>query len=379
MEKRQTPVGKMNKIIVIGGDHHNTLGVIRSLGEKRLRPDALIVSPDGETFVGRSKYISKLHIVRRNEDIVPYLINNVKSDSEKTVVICCHDTSSSEIDLHADELRPWFILPGAEKQGHITYLMNKKVMSELAVECGLKIPFALYPEHIPLHVDENEFPYIAKPLISKNGRKNDIRVCTDLSELNDAVKNIGIGNVQLQQFVDKDFEYQLIGCSTDKEVFIPGVSHILRPCKGSNTSFLRYEPLAPDFCDVERCKEFVRRTGYKGLFSLEFLRDKNGYDYFMEINFRNDGNAICVTAAGINLPYIWYLFCIGKDYSKEMNQKVSSVYVMPDSAELKLLLTGKINFFEYVGDLIKTNRFMEFDRKDLRPFWRMIIQKKKYI
>ena len=363
----------MRSVIVIGCDHHNTLGVIRSLGEKGIRPDAVIVSRDGKSFVGKSKYIRKLHIVCQNSEVTPYLLSHLKQDGEKSVVICCHDGASSEIDLHLDELKEFFILPGAEKQGQITKLMSKQVMSDLAHVCGFSLPKTIYPQHLPLAADEVYLPCIVKPLVSKNGTKDDIRICENISEANEAVEKVGIGNVQLQQFIDKDFEYQLIGVSTGKDVVIPGVSRILRPCKGSNTSFLHYTPLEDDFCDIEKCKEFVRLTGYHGLFSLEFLRDKNGQDYFMEINFRNDGNAICVTAAGMSLPYIWYLDCLGNDYSNEANKEIKSVYVMPDMAELKLLVTRQISLREYISDFKKTNRFMEYDKRDSKPFWKLVI------
>ena len=92
----------------------------------------------------------------------------------------------------------------------------------------------------------------------------------------------------------------------------------------------------------------------------------------MEINFRNDGNAICVTAAGMSLPYIWYLDCNGADYSEERNKKIDSVYVMPDMAELKLLVTGQISPWEYISDFRKTNRFMEYDKIDPKPFWKLV-------
>ena len=32
-----------NKVIVIGGDHHNTLGVLRAFGEKGIYPDLILV------------------------------------------------------------------------------------------------------------------------------------------------------------------------------------------------------------------------------------------------------------------------------------------------------------------------------------------------
>ena len=98
----------------------------------------------------------------------------------------------------------------------------------------------------------------------------------------------------------------------------------------------------------------------------------NGKDYFMEINFRNDGNAICVTASGMSLPYIWYLDCIEANYSDERNKRVDSVYVMPDMAELKLLATGQISIKEYISDFKKTDRFMEYDKKDKKPFWKLV-------
>ena len=135
---------------------------------------------------------------------------------------------------------------------------------------------------------------------------------------------------------------------------------------------MHYTPLEDVFFEIEKCREFVRRTGYKGLFSLEFLRDKDGNDYFMEINFRNDGNAICVTAAGMSLPYIWYLDCIGKDYSQEKSNKIKPVYVMPDMAELKLLMTRQISLKEYISDFRKTDRFMEWDKRDNKPFWKLV-------
>lgn len=369
----------MNKVIVIGGDHHNTLGVIRSLGEKGLKPDVFIVSRDGKSFVIESKYIHTKHILRNDSEIVPSLIQYYANEEFKPVIICCYDAASSVIDLHSEKLSEFFFLPGAKEQGRITYLMNKQFMSELAEECGLSIPETLYPTKSHLDEEDIPLPCIIKPLISKNGSKKDILICRELSEVNEQLDRLGPENVQIQRFIEKDFEYQLIGCSTDEDVIIPGYSKILRPCKGSNTSFLHYEPLTELLCDVEACKELVRKTGYKGLFSLEFLRDKSGNDLFMEINFRNDGNAICVTAAGVNLPYIWYLSCIGGDYRCEINKKITPKFVMPDSAEIRLLVTRQISFFQYLSDLRKTNRFMEFEWKDIKPFWKMLRLKYKNV
>ena len=362
----------MNKVVVIGGDHHNTLGVIRGLGERGVFSDLLLVTPLKLSFVDGSKYITKCQKVSNDDEIVDFLLENYKDENDKPVIICCSDSSSGVIDDHRDKLKPFFILPGANEQGRISALMSKKCMAELAIEVGLDIPRTAYINNPDKELVHISLPCIIKPLESRKGSKKEIAICKTLEELNNYAVSHEIRNDQIQVFIDKDFEYQLIGCATKSEVIIPGVSKILRPCKGSNTSYLQYTPLEDGFCEIEKCKEFVRRTGYHGLFSIEFLRDKNGNDYFMEINFRNDGNAICVTAAGMSLPYIWYLDCIGQDYTEEVNKKISSVYVMPDMAELKLLLTRQISIKEYISDIRKTNRFMEYDKRDKKPFWKLV-------
>ena len=363
----------MKEVIVIGGNHHNTLGVIRSLGEKGILSTLIIVTKEKKPFVCYSKYLKRTIQIDNNESIPEVLLTEYKTNDNTPVVICCSDGASGIIDENKEILSNFFFLPGADEQGRISYLMNKKVMSNLAIKTGLQIPLTIYGDD--LNKENIPLPCILKPLISRKGSKSDIRICKTIEDVRCGLEQIGADNVQIQQYIDKDFEYQLIGCSTDNDVIIPGVSHILRPCKGSNTSFLHYEPLKDGFYEIKKCKEFVRRSGYKGLFSLEFLRDKCGQDFFMEINFRNDGNAICVTEAGVNLPYIWYLACLGQDYKDEMNKQIKSSYVMPDVAELKLFLTGQISIIDYLNDLRKTNRFMEYDANDPKPFWRMVRSK----
>ena len=55
---------------VIGGNHHNTLGVVRSLGYKGLRPPVIIVSSQKKPYVCNSKYIEKYKILSVAEEIV---------------------------------------------------------------------------------------------------------------------------------------------------------------------------------------------------------------------------------------------------------------------------------------------------------------------
>lgn len=105
-------------------------------------------------------------------------------------------------------------------------------------------------------------------------------------------------------------EFQLIGCSLNagEKIIIPGYTDIIRQPDNTNTGYLKYSPITGFPYNSVAVEKFIRAIGYSGLFSLEFIRDEQDTDFFLEINMRNDGNAYCVKSAGVNLPYIWYYY-----------------------------------------------------------------------
>lgn len=362
----------MREVFVIGGCHHNMLGVIRSLGERGVQPLVIVETKDRRPYVAKSCYIKQCWKVADEAHVLGVLRCEAGKHGEKPVVIACADNLSSLLDLHYDELSEHYTLPGANEQGRITRLMDKEVMSELASEIGLLVPKSVATN---TSVDEEitvPLPWIIKPLVSKNGVKADIERIYTLDEWT-AYKQRHQARVQVQQLIEKEFEYQLIGLSLNegRDVIIPGVSHVIRPQSNTNTGFLRYEPLSDEYAvTVEYSKKFLKETGYSGLFSMEFLRGNDGKDYFMEINFRNDGNAICVTAAGVNLPYMLYISQTRAEFTIENVAK--AVYVMPEFDDLRLINQGKNTFAQWLKDVRRTDRFMEFDRNDQKPFWTLL-------
>ena len=173
-------------------------------------------------------------------------------------------------------------------------------------------------------------------------------------------------------------EFQLIGCSLNggETVIIPGFSIILRQPENTNTGFLKYVGFDEfQYDGMEACKKFIQTIGYSGLFSLEFLRGKDGKDYFMEINMRNDGNSICVTAAGVDLPYIWYCHCSGSDdWEKEAAKTVRKTIVMPEFDDFVNVLKRKISLYQWIKDICKADCLMEYDKTDKKPFYIRIRQ-----
>ena len=222
-----------NKIIVFGGNHHNTLGVIRSLGEAGITP-ILILHGTNHSFVAQSKYISQTYYVSNEEEGVKLLIEKYTKENSKPIIICCSDGASSCIDKNYNNLSPHFIFPNAEEEGRITLLMDKEKMRLLAEKYNLKTPQTwIISKRNPIP-NNLHYPCIIKPLLSIEGSKTDIHICYNSSDLNQIIKVVHAPIIQVQEYIDKDYEFQFIGCriknKNEEHIIIPGVSQIIRSC-----------------------------------------------------------------------------------------------------------------------------------------------------
>lgn len=370
----------MHDIYVIGGNHHNTLGVVRSLGYKGIKSILIYMSVEADGYVLHSRYVKEVIKVKDKDELLEVLLS--VNTPQKPVVIACNDVVSSLLDINKDSLIEKYYIPCSIIQGRITHFMNKEIMSEKGREVGFNVPKSWVVKTL-LDIEEVEYPCITKPILSNAGHKSDIKICSNKQELIDLINTSKCKEFQVQKFINKLFEYQLIGLSLNdgSEIIIPGVSRCIRPCPGTNTGFLHYESLDEFNAPLDKCKKFIKAIGYSGPFSMEFIRDQENNDYFMEMNFRNDGNSMCVTASGTNLPYIWFLACTGGDYQREIcNSSFRPVYVMPEFADFSCFVrNGKISWLKWIKDILKTDKFLEFDKKDVTPFFyeiRSILKRK---
>lgn len=133
----------MNKVslTIIGSLHHNTLGVIRSIGEAKV-PDTnitvVLVSKhkEKESIISTSKYIKPENIYWVNDykGIVPFLIEK-QENAENTVIICCSDGAAGEVISAKDMLKEKYKTP--ETIMDIRELMVKSNQDEIAknVDC----------------------------------------------------------------------------------------------------------------------------------------------------------------------------------------------------------------------------------------------------
>ncbi len=360
-------------VIVIGAIHHNTLGVVRSLGEEGIPCRNIIVllvenKFNSKNIISKSKYLlpENIHYVESNEEIVPWLENN--SSKGKKVIVCCSDGAAEAVIKESRKLKSKYETPEAIMS--IEDLMIKGCQDELAVECGMIVPFGKTFKASQNIVWET-FPCIIKPLKSTSGAgKADIRIVHSHDELIENLKTIKTDYIQIQQYINKKMEYQLIGCSLEngKIIIIPGFTNILRQPEYTNTGYLIYSPIGKLDFDRNAVELFIRKTGYSGLFSVEFIRDQNNKDYFLEMNFRNDGNAYCVKSAGVNLPYIWVYyktFGVMPDCQIEFS---TPIHFIPDFSDLKISVK-KIGLFKWLKDFKSSSSHSIYNKKDIKPFF----------
>lgn len=359
-------------VIVIGGTHHNSLGVIRSLGERGYNVEFVNFNIGEQLdYVAKSKYISKYQPLSSIEQLLPYL--QQRPVEYKEVIISCADAVTEYLNMHLEVLSERYIIPGVPQQGKMIELMDKTRMIEMVSKRGITAP-AIWS----LSIDEDcvTFPCITKCYVSSHGGKSDIVIFYSKGELNDFIQK-NQGELFAQAYINKKEEVQLIGCSLKEgeEVIIPGMSKIIRSQPNTNTGFLEYSSLDPFYLDiVEKAKLYIKDCQYSGLFSFEIMRGIDEKIWFLEINFRNDGNAWCVTKSGINLPVIWVKACYGEDYKNEICAP-KQLLMMPELQDFKLVVQRKVSFIQWCKDWKRTDYFMEYDKQDKKPFFFAILNK----
>ena len=363
-----------DKVVIIGGDHHNTLGLVRSYGIKGIKPDVILIGSTVDGFVMKSKYVGEVNRCQSATEAVEFLISHYGDYNGIVVVQTASDESGAALDDRIDEIPSHIKIPNAK--GSLSYLMNKDNMCQLAKSVGLNVPQykLIHPAVIEDKIDDDiVYPCITKAISSLDGGKSDTTICQKAEELIAFLKKDHIcPRVIVEQFIDKDIEFQFFGLSLNggEEIIIPGHSHIHRPGI-QNEYYFPYIENDKSFAEtLALAKVFIKEAQYSGLFSVEFLRGKDGKDYFLEMNFRNDGNAICVTDAGINLPYVWYLYETKKDYQDELTQSVfKPVEFCPDVIYFYHMLNGELSFGEWYRTTKLSNSFTMYYKGDNRPFW----------
>ena len=146
-----------------------------------------------------------------------------------------------------------------------------------------------------------------KPLLTLNGGKGGMRRCDNETELCSALDYIvkyrsGDEKVLVEDYLEIEKEFALVGFSDGENVAIPGLFQLLVISKNSPGIALQGRVLPIDGDEIIGLfKDFVRKMGFVGLFDIDFFFCKGKF-FFGEMNLRFGGSGYAITKMGVNLP-----------------------------------------------------------------------------
>lgn len=366
---------EQHKFIVFALDHYNPLGAIRSLGEKGIKPIFIAVKHRAE-LGSKSKYLSKLHSVNSVEEGYKILLNEYGNETIKPFLITCDDRTTGYLDERYDELKNRFIFFNAGSKGRISNYMDKNNILEIAKKHGLSIleTKVLKKGEVPVDL---HFPVITKS-ISPNvgGWKSDVHICNDAEELKEAYLKIQSPFVLVQKFIDKKNELCLDGfCANGGKDFFVGIA--------STYKYLIPGYYSP-YMDVfefnnekvfSALKSMMSEIGFEGVFSIEFLIDKDDNLWFSEVNFRNSTWSYASTIVGMPLPYLWALSMQEGKIPSNSFKHFGLFEAMVEPIDYsKRVETKKVSLAEWLSDFKRAKCTYYYNENDPDPF-NIVIQK----
>ena len=356
---------ELPRAVIVGDSTYNTLSAVRSLGEAGLSQVLILKGEVDVCHVARSRYLRKDCVFRiaTMEECLPVLDRFRGSGPERPTLLCTFDEAAVFIDRHEPQLAPSFRTPARGRQ--IGPLFDKDAQCRLALECGLLPPrFQDFDRRDGVEVVRLPYPVLLKPRNSTRGEKSDIHICRDRDDLYRALQaESHCDEFVLQEFIEKDYELNCLGVRTERGIYIPGAIRKIRhyPSLVGACSYGLYTPISELNIDTAAVARFLERAGYFGPFSVEFLHrgDKN---YFMEVNFRNDGLAYAATAAGANLHalYVDPTFRFARD-------KVRPTYMMNYALDYLYVKSGDVAPLAWWRDFFRTRCFINFNLRDPMP------------
>lgn len=358
--------------IVFGHNHNNTLGLVRSLGEGGHRV-ILLLYGDKVDYVDKSRYVCQCVKLGRQDDALAAIKEVARQYGDKPVLFTTGDGEASLVDDNIAELSEYVIPEGGRTDGTINRYRNKSTANELAAQLGFNLPeswIARGPENLPGQIS---YPVMVKADNSTHGGKAVQRICNSASELASQLKSIPEEDfpVQIQQYIDKEFEVMLQGCSLDdgKTVVSKVANRKIRfyphPYSAGSYSYSVEIDSDNDLKDLrEKVSRYLAAIGYSGLFSAEFLYSKGKY-YFLEVNLRNDGTAYLSTRCGCNLPDIYCRHQQGEDVEAVAYTPAFYMNAIEDFHHVR---NGKLLLTTWIRQFFGTRCFSHFNWHDIRPY-----------
>jgi len=362
------------EIIVLGGNHVNLLGVVRSLGEAGISSHVIIQDVTPYVFSKKSKYVKSAFITKEDDQEILDILEKFVFKN-KAILIPTSDYAVSFLDRNYSKLKKNFLVPNAgDKQNNIIHNMDKFEQQRFCKELGLATIFSKKISLMGKNIDISDipFPCIVKPNSSFEGKKADIAICNSKIELEEVLHNLlekGYEQVLVQEVIEYENEIDIIGFSKRDKTYFSSIIEKCRisPPKRGSTSFGRTILMDPYSEFLEKLEKYFIAIGYEGVFDIDVFKTSQGL-IFNEINFRNGANTYALNYNHVNVIYLWILLLTGFDIGDQKSRVDECFYFVNDMAEMVELRSKNISFFEYFRSMRVAKIGLFFNWKDMKPF-----------
>jgi D-aspartate ligase len=315
-------VNAMVPVVVVGGSL-NALGVVRSLARGRM-PIFLVVTTPWRTAAW-SRFCKVVRITSADgRSLVDALIALSTRIGEGAVLLLTEDRDVEVVSTFREELEQHFHFSFPSKE-MVHTLADKTLFQKFAESEGLPVPRTIVlrnVEDLPL-LQVLTPPLVIKPyaftMLVDRGVKRAVRVDT-VEQARAAATDMleGAGRIVVQEWIegaDTDIFFTLFTCDSNSRVtaMFSGRKLTCDPPEVGITALCvaageREDELA------ELSRQFIARSGYKGIGSLEFKRDKKtGELVIIEPTVgRTDWQEEIATLCGVNIPLSTYWAELGR-------------------------------------------------------------------
>jgi len=367
--------------IVFGSNHVNSLGLVRSLGQKGIRV-FYVTRQDASNFVSRSKYIEKTLFVADSFDLKITLKNLDIKENDLTFLFPGDDFFASSIMNVKDLLDNKYYCPSRSESNKY----DKYEMAMMAKSIGFNIP---HTKKISINNLINEKEIISKefsyPLFIRINYTNSYCLNFVVNSSN-RLDNIlhskeGFEDIVIQEYIDKDYEVGVQGVAVKDTVKIFGIIRKVRESRQidaiGSTTYGEFVPV-DKICNslISKVKKLLMNIQYDGIFDMELVYKNNEY-YFIELNFRNGSYGYAYTKFGYNLPVEW--IDLKLDYHNTCKkstkfEKKKRTYLMNEFADFHNTKYYSVNKLQWFFQLLASGCLLTFNKKDMRPFFNRFTQ-----
>lgn len=311
----------MDKIIIIGGIHHNGLNLARMFGECGKSVDLLCIGSAKKNYLRLSKYIDNAFSFDDEKSAFDFILKHYNPARNRCFIFPYSDGAALELDKRLNEFQKFYVPSIDNNQGKLAELMDKKAQEIYANIHGIKMArsYEVDYQNSTIYMDKGNvnYPVIVKPLVSAKGKKHDITVCYNESELKKILASYHERSEKaiVQDYLNVDYEILIVGAvyNSHRESDVI-VYRVVRkwPVKTGSGS---YDIVISDEAILTMCRKLVRtikESGYHGLIDIEAFV-VNGELVLNEINWRNSGGGYRSISKEFYYPYWYYQDLIGEE------------------------------------------------------------------